>query len=108
MYLYNQKYCSYSTCSTYFILNFIGIYCILKSFKNEIHCECSPFFSNFFAPWVSVDVDGLTPSSVHTVTLQYGIFFVLAIVPEDFSELLLKCILTRNGTKYLSSVQTDI
>ena len=55
-----------------------------------------------------MDVDGLTPSSVCTVTLQYGVFFVLAIVLEDFFELLLKCILTRNGAKYLFSMQTDI
>ena len=48
-----------------------------------------------------MDVDGLTPSSVGT--LRYGIFFVLAIVLEDFAELLLICILTRNGTKYLFS-----
>ena len=58
-------------------------------------------FSNFFAPSpVSFNVDGLTPSSVCTVTLRYGIFFVLAIVLEDFSELILNCILTRNGAKY--------
>ena len=39
-------------------------------------------FSNFFGPWVSVDVDGLTPSSVHP--FLYGVFFVLAIFREHF------------------------
>ena len=78
LYLYDQKYSSYSTCSTYFIIIFIGIYCILKSFKNEIHFECSPFFSNFFAPSpVSFNVDGLTPSS--GCTFLYGVFLVFAI-----------------------------
>ena len=29
------------------LISFSLVYCILKSFKNEIHFECSPFFSNF-------------------------------------------------------------
>ena len=92
-YLYNQKYSSYSTCSTYFILIFIGIYCILKSFKNEIHFECSPFFPNFFAPSpVSLDVDGLTPSSGRT--FLYGVFFVFAILSgENFMNC--SCVFTK-------------
>ena len=50
----------------------------MKSFKNEIHFECSPFFSNFFGPSpVSLDVDGLTASSPHT--FLYSVFFVFAI-----------------------------
>ena len=106
LYLYNQKYSSYSTCSTYFILIFIGIYCILKSFKNEIHFECSPFFYNFFGPSpVSLDVDGLTPSSPHT--FLYGVFFVFAIF--FWRRLLQNCshVFTKNGMKYLFSMQTD-
>ena len=39
-------------------------------------------FLQLLCPSVAVDVDGLTPSS--GCTFQYGIFFVFAIVVEDF------------------------
>ena len=103
LYLYNQKYSSYSTCSTYFILIFIGIYCILKSFKNEIHFECSPFFQLLFSPFTSfcsVSWCSWSHTIICSSFLVWG-FLCFCHFWEDFLTALFACVFAKNGTKYL-------
>ena len=66
-----------------------------------------PIFPNFFGPSpVSLDVDGLTPSSGWT--FLYGVLLVFVIfIYRRLLQTLFHVVLTKNGTKYLSSTQTD-
>ena len=65
-----------------------------------------PFFQTSFGPSpVSLDVDGLAPSSVRLFLC--GVFFVFAILVENFLSPLFAHVFTQSGAKHLFSVQTD-
>ena len=54
---------------------------------------------------MSLDVDGLAPSSVRLFLC--GVFFVFAILVENFLSPLFARVFTQSGAKHLFSAQTD-